>query len=177
MTNIDAVAAAFEELELRTHDPKWSSWLLERLIETAAGKPQKNMSDVFKGFDLALGRNSVNLTETVANLVKDTVVTCFTKHRAAYDRAEWDWANEELAKGVSASRAYLFLYALPPDKGTPTAIVAVLRGLEGSLYFDEALANLSDDLERPEVMRELKRWRADAMRPQTAAKLRPVLSS
>ena len=103
------------------------------------------------------------------------VVIAFTKHRAAYSQAEWGWANDELARAVSPARCYLFLHALPPDKATPTSLMSILRGLEGTSRLDEAVATLSDDFNRPEVKQELKRWQANGMAPQTADKIRPFV--
>lgn len=177
MTNIEKAAAAFERLDLHTHDPKWSSWVMERLLEELMSKSAVSMTDLFMGFDLALKRNAVRLTETVANLIKDTVVTSFTEHKSAYRQAEWGWAAEELSSGVSAPQAYFFLHALPPDKATATAIVGILRGLEGSSRFDEAVATLSDDFDRPEVLEALQRWRANGMTPQGVAKFQSVLTA
>ncbi len=175
MTEVNDIAVQFEKLDIQTHDPKWSSWVLERLFETVLAQPQATLTDLFRGFDLALKRNTVHLTETVANLVKDVIVTGFTKYRVAYDRVEWDWANDELARGASPARCYFFLHVLPPDKATPTALMSILRGLEGTPRFEEAVATLSDDFDRPEVKQELKRWQANGMAPQTADKIRPFV--
>jgi hypothetical protein len=175
MTDINEIASSFEKFELRSHDPKWSSGVLDQLFATVLSKPQATMTDLFRGFDLALKRNAVDLTETVANLVKDTVITGFTKHKKAYGQAEWDWANEELAHGAGAARSYLFLHALPPDRATPASVVSILRGLEGTPRFDEAVATLSDELERPDVKQELRHWCANGIGSQAAAKLQSLL--
>ena len=107
------------------------------------------------------------------NLVKDVVILCFTRARAMYQQANWGWANEELTKGISPARCYLFLYALPPDKATPASIVAVLRGLADTPYSAHAVDMRSDDLERADMkplLRELK-----LSNPEAVEKLRPYL--
>jgi hypothetical protein len=175
MIDINEVASSFENFELATHDPKWSSGLLDQLFDTVLSKPQASMTDLFRGFDLALKRNAVDLTETVANLVKDTVITGFTKHRKAYGEAEWDWANHELAQAPSAARSYLFLHALPPDQATPASIVSILQGLEGTPRFEEAIATLSDELERPDVKEEIRHWCANGIGSHTAGRLQSIL--
>ncbi len=108
MTDINDLASAFDRMELPTHDPNWSSWVLEQLYETTLGNHQATITDLFRGFDLALKRDDVDLTESVANLIKDVVVMGFTKYKRSYAQSDWGWANNELARGVSPARAYLF---------------------------------------------------------------------
>ncbi|MBX9622240.1 MAG: hypothetical protein K2X82_00340 [Gemmataceae bacterium] len=175
MTDINEIVAGFEKFDIQSNDPKWSSWLLERFFEAALNQPQASMTDVFRGFNLALKKHHVKLTETVANLVKDVVRTAFSIHKAAYAKAEWGWASDELATESSAAQCYLFMLALPPDKLTSAVVVAILRGLEGTPQLDEAIVNLSDDLERPDVKQELQRWRASNMGSAAVAKLQAYL--
>ncbi|MGL4550351.1 MAG: hypothetical protein ACRC33_04125 [Gemmataceae bacterium] len=172
---MDDIAAAFEKFDLTGSEPAWSSWTLEQLSEATLSRPGVTIADLFRGFDLALKRNGVELTEVVANLVKDVALIGFTRHKAAFALAEWDWANEELAKGVSAPRAYFFLRALPPDRTTPASLLSILRSLEGSARFQEAVHVLEDDFERADVKRELRRWRADGMGSPTAEALHSFL--
>ena len=170
---VNAVAVMFLDFQIDTHDPKWSSWRLEKLLEAVLTTPQGEVVDLIRGFDLALKKYNVNLTETVANLVKDVVILSFTRARTAYQQASWGWANEELTKGVSPARCYLFLHALPPEKASPTAVVAILRGLDGTPYSAQAVDIRSDDLERADVkplLREL-----NLSNPEAAEKLRPYL--
>lgn len=141
----------FLDFQIDTHDPKWSSWRLEKLLEAVLKTPQGEVVDVIRGLDLALKKYNVNLTETVANLVKDVVILSFTRARTAYEQASWGWANDELTKGVSPARCYLFLQALPPEKASPAAVVAILRGLDATPYAAQAVDNRSDDLERADV--------------------------
>ena len=171
--SVNTIALKFFDFQIDTHDPKWSSWRLEKLLEAVLHTHQGEVIDLIRGFDLALKKYNVNLTETVVNLVKDVVILCFTKARAAYQQANWEWANEELAKVASPARCYLFLYALPPDKATPASIVALLRGLADTPYSAHAVDMRSDDLERADVkplLRELK-----LSTPEAVEKLRPYL--
>jgi hypothetical protein len=68
------------------------------------------------------------------------------------------------------------MFALPVAKITPTVVVAMLLGLEGTPQLDEALVNLSDDLERSDVKEELRRWRAKGMSPTMMAKLNSYIT-
>jgi hypothetical protein len=145
---IDAVEARFKAMEIDTGDPKWSSWVLDRMLEGAVSAPGGSLRDVYAGLDAALKDYSVRLTETVAQLIRDVVVKGFTQHRSAYEGMDWGWAIEELAHGPSPVRCYLFLHALPPESATPSACVAILRGLEGTDYHQEGRNMLSDSLDR-----------------------------
>lgn len=152
---VKAVMARFKQYELDTSDPKWSSWALDRFFEEATSAPNGSLRDVYQGLDAALKAYAVELTETVANLIKDVVVKGFTQYRSAYNSLPWAWANEELAHGASPARCYFFLLALPPEAATPQSIAAIHRGLQGTPYQQEAANVLSDDLEKPEVKRLL----------------------
>jgi hypothetical protein len=152
---LNAVMAWFKKHELDTSDPKWSSWLLDRFFEEVTSAPGGSLLDVYQGLDAALKAYSVELTPTVANLIKDVVKQGFTQHRSAYNSMNWGWANEALSQGPSAARCYLFLHALPPEAATPQSVVAIHRRLQGTPYQQEAADTLSDDLEKPEVQRLL----------------------
>ena len=175
MTDINPIAAAFEEFDLRGDDPKWSSWALERLFESILRDSRSTMTDLFRGFDLALKRNGVGLTETVANLIKDVTLTALARHRQEYGEVKWEWENDELSRGVGAARAYLYLRTLPPEVAPPASLVASLRALEGSPRFDEAVATLSDDFDRAEVKQELRRWETTGMTAEAMDKVHAFL--
>lgn len=176
MTDHNEIVTTFEKFDIQSHDPKWSSWVLERFFEAALSQPEASMTDVFRGFSLALKKHHVKLTQTVANLVMDLVKTGYSLHRTAYSKTEWDWAIEELKAGTSPAQCYLFTFALPPAKMTPAVVVAILRGLEGTSQLDEAVVNLSDDLERPDVKEQLRDWLKKGMNTTTVAKLSPYLA-
>jgi hypothetical protein len=152
---VQGVMLRFKKFELDTSDPKWSSEALDRFFEEITSAPGGSLRDVYQGLDAALKTYSVELTDTVANLIKDVVVQGFTQHRSAYDSMDWCWANEELSHSASPARCYLFLLALPPEKATPQSVVAVYRGLQETPYQQEAAATLSGDLENPEVRKLL----------------------
>jgi hypothetical protein len=143
---VEAVKARFRELEIDSGDPKWSSWVLDRLLEQAASAPGGSLQALYAGLDAALVDGSVPLTETVAHLIQDVVVKGFTRDRSAYDGIDWGWAVEGLKQGASPARCYLFLHALPPEAVTVNARAAILRGLEGTDYEQEAQEILSEEI-------------------------------
>jgi hypothetical protein len=145
----------FKKCELDISDPKWSSRMLDQFFKEIVSAPGGSLGEVYQGLDAALKAYSVELTDAMANLIKDVVVQCFTQHRSAYDSMDWCWANEELSHNPSPARCYLFLLALPPEKATPQSIAAIYRGLQATPYQQEATDTLSDDLENPEVQKLL----------------------
>ena len=148
MTNEEKILAVFvNDYDLISNDPMWSSWHLERCFASLLEDQRCTITEIFRGFDLALKMGNVQLTETVANLIQDVGRLAFAKHREAYDRAEWGWAEEELAGELSPAQAYLLLRTLPADRTTPDIAMAILRGLDGTPQLQEATATLADELE------------------------------
>jgi hypothetical protein len=160
---VDAVKARFQAMEIDTGDPKWSSWVLDRMLDGAVSAPGGSLRDVYAGLDAALKDYSVRLTETVAHLIRDVVVKGFTQHRSAYEGMDWGWAHEELQQGPSPARCYLFLHALPPEAATPSARAAILRGLEGTDYRQEARNAFSDGLDRTDGSAQATAERRDTV--------------
>ena len=61
---IAAVLPRFKQFEIDTGDPKWSSWLMDRMFEAVTSAPGGSISDIYRGLDGALETYSVPLTET-----------------------------------------------------------------------------------------------------------------
>ena len=118
--------------------PAWSSLLLERVIEEILSPPGGRVGDVFHAlWDLA-GRDDVPLTKTMANFIHDIVVLCFTRYRRKYDAEDFEWMAEELRRrGGAPSQAYLALLALP-ERLAVESQDAILTGLKGTEFLDEA---------------------------------------
>jgi hypothetical protein len=135
---VEAIKTRFKAMEVHTGDPKWSSWVLDRMLEEAMSTPGGSLRDVYAGLDAALSDYAVPLTQPVAHLIRDVVVKGFTAHRSAYEETDWGWVNEELQISPSPARCYLFLHALPPEATTPSAAAAIVRGLHGTAYWPEA---------------------------------------
>jgi len=146
-----AVALMFLNFSIDTHEPAWSSWILERMIDEVMNTSKIETIDLFRAFEHAFKKYNVRLTQTVANLVKDVMTLTFSKVGNWYQAADWHWANEALGNEISPARCYLFLPLLPPDKADSRSIVAILRGLADTPFFKQAVDILSDDLERPDV--------------------------
>ena len=148
---VTAIKKRFKEMGIETGDPKWSSWVLDQLLDSAVSGTGGSLQAVYAALNDALRDYAVQLTHPVASLIRDVVVNGFTRHPSAYKAIDWRWANEELKNAGLPVSCYLFLHALPPEEAKAESIVRILRGLEGTDYQQEALDTLSDDLEKPEV--------------------------
>ena len=175
MTDVERVAQAFEEFEICSHDPKWSSWLMDQFFASTLGVHRGTITEIFRGLDLALKRHDVRLTETVASLIVTVIRTALVNCPDFIRVVDWDWAQNQIAEGVSPARAYLFLHCIPPETMVPASLLAILRTLAETTYFDEALIAFADDFERPVVREELQEWRSNGWEPRLQA--RSMLSS
>ena len=171
MTKSEEIAAAFQTMDLPDHDPKWSSSLLETLVTDHLVRKQGSISDLFQGFDLALRRSDPPLSLSVANLIRDVVQVVFLKDQKSYMAADWGWVDQWISPGIKPAQAYLFVQALPANQVRPASLLILLRALEPTAHFDEALHNLADELACPEFQEPLQQWRANGMRPEVAEKL------
>ena len=177
MTEIERIASAFEELDISSHDPKWSSWLLDRMFDSALGDGRSTIPDILRGFDLALKRNNVHLTDTVANLIVSVIRTGLVHQKDFFRQVNWEWTRDEFAQGITPARAYLFQRCVPPGQLAPASVLTILRALKETPYLDEALAALGDDFQRPDLHHELQEWRSNGMGTEVAGKIDALLQN
>ncbi len=124
-------------LYLDTNEPRWSSWMLDRLLQAVISTPGACASDLLHALHEVLEEHSVELTEPVFHLVRQIVVKCFTEHRASYEAADWTWMVRKTIEHATPAQAYLALLALPPDL-MPRCAAAILKELEDTPYRNEA---------------------------------------
>src|SRR5262245_42647939 len=85
-----------KEFELDTGDPKWSSYALDRFLEEFMAARGGSIRDLYQGLDAALKTYSVSLTNTVAALIKDLIIRCFTRYRQSYESVNWREVGDSL---------------------------------------------------------------------------------
>jgi hypothetical protein len=139
------------KLHLDTSDPRWSSWMLERLLEAVMGTPGASVSDLLHAFQEVLEEYSCDLSWPVRNLVRDLVIKCFSEHRASYEAVDWIWMVQKTIERSTPAQAYLALLAIPPDLMTTRCAVAILKELENTSYREEAMNALEEHLNDPEA--------------------------
>jgi hypothetical protein len=138
-------------LHLDTDDPRWSSWMLDRLLEAVMGTPGGNVGDLLHALQEVLEEYSCDLSWPVRNLIRDLVIKCFSEHGDSYQAADWTWMVRKTIERSTPAQAYLALLAIPPDIMPPRCAVAILKELEGTPYQKEATNALEEDLHDPEA--------------------------
>ncbi len=126
-------------------EPAWSSWLLERLLESVMASPGGSVGDLLYALHEILGEPAVKLTQAVKYLINALVVKSFTESRASYDSVDFNRMIERTIEGATPARAYLALLVIPPDRLPASRTAAILKGLEGTPEFAEAREWLEDD--------------------------------
>lgn len=162
---IRAVRLMLLKLGLDSSDPRWSSWMLDRLLEAVTETPGGDVGDLLHALHGLLGEYSCDLTEPVRNITKDLVVQCFTQHRASYDATDLRWMVEKTIEGPSPAQAYLALHAIPPSIMRPRCAVAILKALASTPYWKEAMNTLDEDLNNQETRVLLAEWLAEGIHP------------
>jgi hypothetical protein len=153
------------KLRVDSSDPRWSSLLLDRLLEAVIGTPGGGVGDLLHSLHDLLGEHHGDLTEPVRNIVKDLVVQCFTQHRASYDAVDLRWMVEKTIETPTPAQAYLALHAIPPSIMQPRCAVAIPKALMSTPYWKEAVNTLDEDLNNQEARTLLVRWLAEGIDP------------
>lgn len=138
-----AVRLMLLKLGADSGDPRWSSLVLEQMVGAAATIPGSTPVELFAALYGLLGEFSAELTQPVANLVRELVVLCYMRFRPAYDAGDWSRFVRAAPGPVTAAQLYLLLHAMPPQHVAPDLAEAIARGLKPTPYRDEALASLS----------------------------------
>ena len=124
--------------------PAWSSALLERTVDEIAMAPGGHVHDVLRGLWEALGQTGADLTETMANFIKDLVVACFTRFRQQYAHEGHAWMVKSVAAGCTEAQAYLALHALP-EAELGRCREQLLSALRASPFESQARRMLEED--------------------------------
>lgn len=127
-----------------TADPRWSSRVLEDLVDAALRVPGSTVGDLLVALVDLWAEHDTELTQPVATLIKDLTVLCVRRHRRAYQASDFGWLVRRLAPGAPAPTAYLALLALP-DAALAAAGPSILAGLAGTPQAAEAARMLADD--------------------------------
>lgn len=160
-----------------TANPRWSSWVLEKMWEAVMNVPGSNVTDLFKASLELLAAFACPLTETLANFSKEVVINAFTKYRAAYQAADFGWIEEKANHGLSSAQAYLTMYAIPPRYMTAQVRVAILKALAETEYWAIALAHFEDELGDTETRQLLSSWLSEGASSAIEGDLHRILSS
>lgn len=143
----DRVAAArlmFLKLGLDSNDPRWSSDVLDRLVDAVMEQPDGSVADLIGALFGVMGDYCPELSKPTANFIKDLVVVCFTRYRESYDSVDWKRFVETFTGAkLTKAQLYLMLYAIPPQFASSELTDAITRGLEYTDFHEEALSALT----------------------------------
>jgi hypothetical protein len=138
-SRITAIRLMMLRLRVHTDDPRWSSQLLERMIEAALQPPGAQLSDIMRAFFSLLAEPPPGLSDTQANLIRDIGVHVVGKQRRRYAVENLDWFAELLLDQNSkptAAQAYLAAYTLPPALAAQ-CVEPILQALRSTRFEEE----------------------------------------
>lgn len=131
-------------LAAQTADPRWSSRILEQLLDAVMTVHDSEITDLLHAlFDLSAEDDGA-LTTTRAHLIRDVVVLAFTRFRASYDAGDFSWATDRDSSRLEPAQAYLLLLALP-EADVRRLRTPISDALAATPFADEARANLAED--------------------------------
>jgi len=117
----DRVVAArlmLMKLGLATDDPRWSSDVLDRLLQAVMGAPGGSVGDLVCALFGVLGDYRPDLSN-------------------------WRRMVESLGSNPTNAQLYLALHAIPPQFTPPQLADAIAKGLESTAFRDEAVSALA----------------------------------
>ena len=141
---LDRVAAArlmLLKLGANRSDPTWSSEVLDRIVSAVMRTPGGSVRDLYLALNGVLGDYPCELSRELANLIKELVKKCFTKHRSSYESVDWKQIAQRISGNATKAQLYLALHAIPPQYVSPGLAESIVSGLESTPYHQEA-ANL-----------------------------------
>lgn len=135
-------------LRLGAHrsDPRWSSQLLERLIEAALQPPGALIGDVVQALFELLAEAPSGLSDTQANFIREVGVHVVGKQRRRYSTEDFSWLAamiHDASTTLTAAQAYLASYTLPPSLASEHRDT-ILRSLHGTRFAEEVKRDLTE---------------------------------
>jgi hypothetical protein len=147
-----------------TDEPRWSSWLLDRMWEAVLETPDGQFSDLFQALSRLWKENDHGLTQIRTNFVLDITqrgrLEALPKYKKAYAADRFDWM---LHGELTAAQAYLYVYSAPRRFLTAQLGIAILRALVGTVFWKEAVPLVGDGLETPEGKQYIQAWLSEGV--------------
>lgn len=158
-----------------TGTPAWSSWRLDRLLEAVMSTPGGSVGDLLHALHELLDEYPCGLTVPMRNFIKDLVIQSFVQYRASFESTDLRWMAEKTVQHSTPAQAYLALHAVPPGVMQPKSVVAILRTLASTPYWEEAINTLSDDFNNKEAQELLREWLAEGVASPSAEDIKRTL--
>ena len=125
------------------NDPRWSSEVLDRLLQSVLETPGGSVSDLVGALASLLGDFRTKLSGPVAGLIKDLVVLCFTRAPNSYASIDWTPLVGRLEADPTPAICYFAMHALPPQYLSRRLAETITRGLENTEFHQEAETTLA----------------------------------
>lgn len=127
-----------------SQDPRWSSWVLDRMLETVLSTPGGETSDLLRALIDVLGEQDDPPSRVAANFVKDVAILCFVTNRRSFDTRGLSWMKPPAGRHVTAGQAYLALYVLS-SAAMPEMEHQIRKALAGTSFEEEVERQLQQD--------------------------------
>jgi uncharacterized protein (DUF2461 family) len=115
---------------------------LETNIADFLTQRDRNISDLLRALWDLLEEKQAELTDPVAQFIRDLVKLIFTSYRDRYIDEDFDWLSALLLSPHTQAQAFLALYALPERWMTIAAQRTIVGSLEKSRFLEEALRQI-----------------------------------
>lgn len=143
---VAAVRLMMLRLGAHTSDPRWSSQILERLIEAALQPPGALIGDVVQAVFELLAETPPGLSDTQANFIREVGVHVVGRQRRRYSTEDFSWLAEmiqDASARLTAAQAYLAAYTLPPSLASE-CLDTILHALHPTRFEDEVKRELAE---------------------------------
>lgn len=141
---VTAIRLMMLRLRMHTSDPRWSSQILERLIDAALQPPGAQLSDIVRALFALLAEAPPGLSDTQANLIREIGIHVVGRQRYRYAAENFSWLAEMLAdqsRKPTAAQAYLAAYTLPPALASQ-CIDPIIQALHSTRFEEEVKQQL-----------------------------------
>lgn len=142
---IAAIRLMMLRLGGHTSDPRWSSQILDRLIEAALQPPGALVSDVVRALFELLAEAPSGLSDAQANFIREVGVQVAGKQRRRYSTEDFSWLAgmvHDASTKLAAAQAYLAAYTLPPSLASE-CLYTILHSLRTTRFDEEVKRDLA----------------------------------
>lgn len=143
---IAAIRLMMFQLAAHTDDPRWSSRMLEDMVDAALKPPGAAVSDVVRALFAVLAECPLELSDTQANFIREVGIHVVRKLRRAPPSEDFSWLAAVLADpnaGTNAAQAYLAAYTLPVSF-VSRCRERILRALHSTRFEEDVKLELAD---------------------------------
>jgi hypothetical protein len=143
---VTAIRLMMLRVGAHTSDPRWSSHLLERLIETALQPPGALVGDVVQALFELLAEAPPGLSDTQANLIREVGVHVVGIQRRRYSTEDFSWLAgmiQDASTKLTAAQGYLAACTLPPSLASQ-CLDTILHSLQATRFEEEVKRELAE---------------------------------